>query len=319
MSKYHVPAEILQQAVDWLLKQQSATLTLKEQQEFERWLQQSEQHQRAWQCAEHFTATLASLPEQHSPEILQQAGKIQATQIIGKLMLVLSLPMLAYLSWQSNLRHQFFADYVSYTGQQKQVELSDGSQVYLNTQTAFDFTANMQQRHIDLHYGEIQIKTAKDHYTVKRPFLVETKHGVLEALGTVFNVQQIGDQTCVAVLEHAVKVTPYQLAPVIVQQNQQLCFNQHTYQPIQKINLNVQAWQQGLFFAYDLPLSQFVQEIQRYHKGYIYLDQDIADLRISGSYPVKDKAQMLHILAQTYPVQINTGLDGYIVTIKKKN
>lgn len=314
----NIPPEIMQQAVDWLLRQQAAPFSDEELQEFQQWLQQSPQHQRAWQCAEYFKSTIQTLPTQHSEDILQKASQIHAKRIakIGKLILLFALSASTYVVWSSNIHYRFSAEFSTKVGEQKQIKLSDGSQLYLNTNTALDTHFDQQQRLLELHYGEIQVQTVKDPQSIKRPFIVQTRHGTLEALGTVFNVKQIDDLTCVAVIESAVKVTAYHLQPVIIKENQQLCFNQNTYEPIQKMNVNQKLWQKGLFAAYDMPLSQFVHEMTRYHAGYISINKNIADLRISGAYPIQDNAKTLQILQRTYPIKVNRHLKDYVISIQ---
>ncbi|AOA59749.1 FecR family protein [Acinetobacter larvae] len=325
MKATDIPAQVFSQAVEWLLRQQQAPFSADEQQEFQQWLQQSEQHQRAWQCAEYLTEylnnSLDQLAPQQSSNVLQKAGQLQHQQLLrlGKLLLLtVVVSGLGYWGWQSDLAYAVLAEYRTQVGEQKLIHLSDGSQVYLNTDSAMDTQFNPQQRLLSLHYGEIQIRTAKEHRAQKRPFRVQTPYGTLEALGTVFNVQQLQQQTCVAVLESAVKISPLHLAPIIVRQNQQICFNQSAYQPIQQIQLNTQQWQSGLFSAYDLPLPAFVEQMQRYHRAYYQLDPALAHLTISGSYPLTDPQKTLELLQQTYPISIEQHLKGYVIRMQKR-
>ncbi|WP_445114892.1 FecR domain-containing protein [Acinetobacter sp. WZC-1] len=314
---------IFRQAADWMLKQQSAPLSAAEQQAFEQWVQQSEQHQRAWECVEHLNIALQGLPGKQARQILKQARQTRLRQLGGKLAVVCAVALSAYagwMGWDSQLRYQLMAEYSTATGEQKRVRISDGSQVYLNTRTAFDTQFDQQQRLIKLHYGEIHISTAPDSYPVKRPFRVQTRQGVLEALGTVFNVRQLDDQTCVAVIKSAVEVRVTGGAPLLVRENQQLCFNRQGYQPLQMMDVNaVEAWQRKLLFTYDMPLEKFIQEIRRYHQlTYFQVDDEVKNMLISGSYPLDDLSQVLALLNRTYPVRVEKKLAGRVIFLRAK-
>ena len=68
----------------------------------------------------------------------------------------------------------------------------------------------------------------------------------------------------------------------------------------------------------DLPLSEFVQRIGKYQKGYIALDDDIAQIKISGTYPINDLPTLYSMLAVTYKLDINRYAQGYWVSIGEK-
>lgn len=70
-----------------------------------------------------------------------------------------------------------------------------------------DVNFTQETRQIKLIDGEIYIETAKD--AQHRPFIVETKNGSVEALGTQFTVrQENSEQTKVKVYKHAVAIEP---------------------------------------------------------------------------------------------------------------
>jgi transmembrane sensor len=94
--------------------------------------------------------------------------------------------------------------YVTQVGEQRNVPLSDGSVVELNTDSRIDVRMDQQERDIVLH-GEAIFKVAHE---TARPFLVHTEHATVRAVGTQFNVYGRPDgSTTIAVLEGKVEVS----------------------------------------------------------------------------------------------------------------
>lgn len=65
------------------------------------------------------------------------------------------------------------ADYQTRTGEQREITLTDGSQVWLNTRSAISVHYHAGARLLKLVAGEILVHTAHD--TNSRPFYVETR------------------------------------------------------------------------------------------------------------------------------------------------
>ncbi|GER04781.1 hypothetical protein JCM17846_24630 [Iodidimonas nitroreducens] len=76
--------------------------------------------------------------------------------------------------------------YYSDIGQQRVIDLADGSVITLNTRTRIDVAYSDQARIIQLIYGEALFDVAKD---PNRPFRVLTQMGGVKAVGTVFSVR----------------------------------------------------------------------------------------------------------------------------------
>lgn len=95
------------------------------------------------------------------------------------------------------------SEYVTRTGEQRRIELSDGSLVHLNAESRLEVHMGEQERRIQLT-GEALFKVAKD---ASRPFRVYTEGVTVEAVGTQFNVYARDAQTKVSVLEGRVNVS----------------------------------------------------------------------------------------------------------------
>ncbi len=62
-------------------------------------------------------------------------------------------------------------------------------------------------------------------------------------------------------------------------------------------------------------LADFVAELTRYRRGFVRYDPAIANLRISGAFPIADTQRTLNMLVQTYPVRASGHLNGYWVSL----
>ena len=196
--------------------------------------------------------------------------------------------------------------------------MADGTQLTLNTATSVDVQFDSEKRFIWLRSGEILVQTAPDNALVSRPFIVGTQHGQLEALGTRFTVYQQKKVTQLAVLQGAVKVMPTQAnvsQQIIVNAGEQSSFNLYTVESPSPIDHAKTAWTQGMLLADKMPLGEFVSELARYRSGIVRCDPKIADLPVSGSFPVSDTDLALRMLVSTYPIQLTSVMQGYLINL----
>ncbi|MEJ1960797.1 MAG: FecR domain-containing protein [Gammaproteobacteria bacterium] len=101
----------------------------------------------------------------------------------------------------------FFSGWKQYStavGEQRVIELQDGSTVRLNTQSRIAVRLSEHTRDIRLISGEAIFKV---HHDTARPFRVHTLGAFIQAVGTEFNVYRRADRTKVAVLEGRVQIS----------------------------------------------------------------------------------------------------------------
>lgn len=103
--------------------------------------------------------------------------------------------------WWDNGWRSYATDF----GEQRIVELSDGSTVHLNTESRVKVKYGEASRDIRLIAGEALFKVQRDPV---HPFRVYADGNVIQAVGTQFNVYRRATSTTVAVLEGSVRITP---------------------------------------------------------------------------------------------------------------
>ncbi|MBU9825470.1 ferric citrate uptake sigma factor regulator FecR [Rahnella perminowiae] len=300
----------LKMAARWFVTLCSGDVTPQQNQKWQVWLAQHEDHRWAWQRVESLQGQMHSMPGKFSYQTLSHAHRqsdITRRRVLKGLLVLLGLGG-TWKAWQTPAGQGLLADMRTSTGEIKTLRLDDGSQLSLNTASAADIRFTPQQRLIRLHQGEIRITTARDPQPVARPFLVQTQQGMLRALGTDFIVRQYDDATRLAVLKHAVEVTlPGHPVPCLqISEGHSVRFTGTAFGEVTAIESGAGSWNKGVLSVSDRRLAEVVDELARYRHGHLSCDPAVADLRISGTFPLNDTDSVLNILSRTLPVKIQT-------------
>ena len=201
------------------------------------------------------------------------------------------------------------ADHRTGTGEQREIELADGSRIWLNTDTAIDVRFDERERRVVLVQGEIFITTAKD---ATRPFLVRTGHGRLQALGTRYNVRRDADRTLLAVYEGAVEVRAETGSVRVVAAGRQAQVDGRGISDAGPADVARSAWTDGVLVADNVSLKAVLQELQRYRRGHLGVADEVADLVVYGNFPALDPERVLRMLASALPIRIEQPLPWWI-------
>ena len=321
LTRRHEPPldpKVLEEAAEWLMRLSERDLSDTERAEWECWRVSSPERGRAWSRAQMLQNKLGGLPRSLAMSALDRPSSPERRAALGKLALLLAVVPAGWGSWKLAQSQQWSADYRTAVGERRELTLADGSHITLNTGTAIDVLFDTQQRLIQVREGEILVETAPDVSPLARPFLVSTREGRMQALGTRFSVRELQSRTHLAVLEGAVRIEladARQAAPIIVNAGQRTDFSSRTVGPLNPTDRNVSAWTQGMLMADKMRLADFVAELARYRRGFVRCDPAIAELRVSGAFPISDTQRTLNMLVQTYPVLVTGHLSGYWLTL----
>ncbi len=137
--------------------------------------------------------------------------------------------------------------------------------------------------------------------------MVTTDDGVAQALGTRYSVRQQAARTTVAVEEGAVLMrTKMSGQQLVLQAGQVSSMTQQEIGEATTVRESVWAWKQGQILADNMRLDDFITELSRYRTGFVSVDPAIAELRISGVFPVAKPDDVLASLTNSLPVSIHT-------------
>ena len=310
-----IGAAVAEQAVSWLIEMQGGALTPLRQQAWEQWLQAHSEHQRAWEHIQRVNQRLRNLSSPLAHAALNAPQSSSRRQALKLLLLLGAGSALTYGLRDRLPIAPLLADFSTPVGQRRRLQLHDGSQIHLNTGSSMDVRFDAQHRVIRLLEGEMQLTSARD----ARPLQVLTAHGALQPQAARLNVRQFGDRTELAVFDGRVELTPQaHPGPALwVQPRQQLSFDRQGWNAPRPLDAGSGAWADGMLVAAHMRLGDFLAELGRYRRGQLNCDPTVADLLISGTYPVDDSERVLDLLQISLPVRVRR-FTRYWVTVEAR-
>lgn len=292
----------LRDAAHWHARLGAAPGCEDNQRQWQTWHQQDAMHQWAWQRLQLLQSELQGLSGPLARRALQAGDSpVGRRTVLKGLLLGIGATGLGWSCYRE--MPVWLADVRTATGERRRLTLDDGTQLILNTASAVDIRYDDVQRLLVLRAGEIWIETGKD----ARPFKVRTAQGELRALGTRFNVRQHDGHTELTVIEHAVAVRNAPNADeLIVQAGHRLDFDSGALPLPQAADANLGQWRNGRLVIDDWRLADALTELQRYRPGFIQCASEVADLRLSGAFPLDDSDRALAAIVRVLPVRIET-------------
>ncbi len=285
-----IPEPVAQMAVDWFVELQSAQVSTATRTQWLAWRNAHPDHERAWQRIEAVRGSFGSVSSPVKSTIVRAAlsarGSIRRKQTVKVLGVLFFAGTGAWMvEWQTRVLR---ADFKTAIGQQRTVYLEDGTELVLNTDTAVNLHFSATERRIELVTGEILVSTAKDSRIASRPFLVDAPHGRMRALGTVFSVREQDNATTLAVFDGAVEVWPKRLSgqSTVVHAGEQISFTTTDIMPVSVADIVNIAWKDNMLVVKDMRLDDFLQALGRYSDVAFSCAENVAALRVSGSYPL---------------------------------
>ncbi|MGE8413493.1 MAG: FecR domain-containing protein [Pseudomonas sp.] len=305
---------VVEQASEWLMLHWNGELDPPQRQAFAAWQQADPEHRRAWQRLQQLQQTLGSVPE-HSAHLLRaQPVDHQRRAALKVLGLLLVAGGSGYLVQGSQPWRAAFAGQRTATGEVRHLTLSDDSLLELNSASAVDVLFSASERRIRLIQGEILLTSGHD----PRPLIVETAAGDIQALGTRFAVRELDGGTRVDLYEGALRVSPRHAPALQLSAGERLWFSADRVSARQMAQPNASSWSQGRLVAERQPLGQFVAELARYRPGVLRCDEQVADLLLTGVFPLADTEAVLAALERSLPVKVHK-VTRYWVTLKPRD
>jgi transmembrane sensor len=276
----------------------------------DRWRAAHPEHERAWQRAQKIDRKFSMLEPGVGLPTLGRENRLDRRAAIKTLSTLLVAGSAGYLAYRITPWREWASDERTATGERRTVVLADGTRVDLNTATAFDIAFSNTERRMVLHTGEILVETGPDAgrgSAMYRPFIVQTVHGSIRALGTRFDVRRgSGDATRVAVLHGAVEVTPVSMPSFkrVAAAGDETRFTATSVEPASAVDPHIADWSRGVLFADRVRLDDFAAELSRYRPGVLRCDPSVASLRITGAFQIGNTDNILAALPDTLPVRV---------------
>ncbi|RUL75249.1 FecR family protein [Dyella choica] len=196
--------------------------------------------------------------------------------------------------------------YSTAAGQQRTVQLADGSSILLDTDSQISVRYSSRTRRVDLLQGQAQFTVQGNHAW---PFVVHAGSGTVTAVGTQFQVRVNGTSTDVALLKGKLAIAT-QVADGTAQNaaligGESLGFDQGGHiTPAHPLDLQrAQGWTQGKLFVHDWRLPQLLLEMNRYSSTKLAIgDPSLQDIHVSGIFRTNDQQTFLLLLQQGWDI-----------------
>lgn len=303
------PPTAAETAIRWMVRLQSGHATPLDHQACLRWQRERPENAQAWAAIDAFSQQLKALPSSLVHGTLAVPTRPRRRAVFKSVLLLggtagLGLAVSTDGGWQA-----LAADHRTGVGERRRVALADGSVLQLNTATALDVRLDARERCVTVRSGEALVDCAPDREaSPARPFLVRTAEGEVRARGGRFIVRRFAGRTSVQALTGGLDVRPHApkdqgSAHVHLAPGQQWLFDSHGTGTVGAADADAAAWTGGVVVARAMRLAALAAELARYRRGWLRCEQAVAELRISGVFPVDDIGRVLAALQRTLPVR----------------
>lgn len=335
-----IDKKILEEAAEHYLSLQEESMSGAELKAWQAWFMRSKDHQLAfrrletlWGALDHVSAdnitksdwtvddtASASVIGMIAPETSRSKPRVSAPGFWGTIAASFAAVFVAgYLSLSPTDVVSPAVPVTAYhtvAGEQRVVNLADGSIVELGPDSEVSVSYSGEERGLELVRGQAIFTVAKN---PNRPFVVRAGSGSVTAIGTVFNVRRSESDVQVRVMEGTVAVRPQteeqptseendfsKSVALVTAGNQTLYDGQGMMTPIEEADLSEGlAWRVGVLTMVNRELSDVIQELNRFVESEIAIGDDaIGKFHFTGTvYPDK-LDEWLAGLTQGYPLKV---------------
>jgi len=300
---------VLQAAIQWWVMLQSNADDRALAKACEQWRAADPRHQEVWEQLEMFLTTLRDIPPEFATTHLLAGRRSKADTISGRRRRVVkallgvaglgaSVTFVSeYSPWQ-----RLVADYSTQTGERRRVMVNADTQLDLASDTAVSVEKNPKgQLLVMLLRGQLGV--AMHGGTGERTLRVSAADDLIKATDARFTVwkQSSGIQLAVYDGQISMRDDVYGLRTVMAGTS---VYHAHGIWQEGAAVESDSAWMDGLLVANNDRLSTVIDALGRYLNGKLSVSDAVADLPVSGVFPLDDPRRALGMLEQTLPIQI---------------
>jgi transmembrane sensor len=319
-SKTH--SAIVSEASTWFIEFRAGDVTGEARTQFIEWLRRSPEHiqayldiSRLWaelpasNAAGQFdigaliedarrSADVISLAPGHSPSpttfsVLRPKTRWQRRSVQLAAAATVLLAVVGVWLWRGTEASDAYATAI---GEQRTIQLADGSTIELNSQSSVQVRLAEHRRDVMLLEGQALFRVAKDR---SRPFVVHAGDAEVRAVGTEFDVYRKQGGTVVTVVEGRVETNDESGAPpILLSAGEQLTVAPHMVtKPMRTDTAVATAWLQKHLVFEETPLSDVAEQFNRYSRRPLVIDDHtLQQVKISGIYSSTDPASLINFL-----------------------
>jgi transmembrane sensor len=197
-----------------------------------------------------------------------------------------------------------------------QFAMFDGSKIWVNANSRLQIpTKSNADRKIKLLSGEIYLEVAK--YKNSK-FLVETQNGLVEVLGTKFNVISSAKSFKTTLVEGKVKLVKEQIEQILEPNTSGLWRNNEFV--VTRANLNADlAWKNNVFYFNNYSINRIANQIEDWYGVKVHVDADVSKNKNTYSgemrrdVPLKEVKKMLEFISG-----LHVSIEGENLNVENK-
>lgn len=316
-------SDIEANAAQWLMRREQPDWTSDDERDFQSWLDASLAHKAAFwrlEAAWESSDRLAAVAPQATASFRSYGWRSRAAMAMAASLVLLCGVAIAF-------RHHLAAPPVSVAvqelrfatpvGGRKDITLSDGSHVLLNTATAVRISIGRDHRQVWLDRGEAFFDVAHDR---NRPFAIYAGADRVTVLGTRFALRRDPGRLRVAVERGAVRVGVAGVSADDGPPNTVVAAGQTALVQDKSVLLTsgvdtALSWLNGTLTFDQTTIEQAANEFNRYNRRQIRLQDDVVrQLRIGGSFRAGNVDAFVRLLHEALGLRVTQGDNEIIIS-----
>ncbi|MDR6782765.1 transmembrane sensor [Pedobacter africanus] len=199
--------------------------------------------------------------------------------------------------------------------------MSDGTEVWLNSETRLRYPATLNEtgeRMVYLESGEAYFKVTKNKHA---PFMVNLNGMQVEVLGTSFNINSFNQKISTTLVEGSIRVNRKGKPPVLQVPGEQSNFDPLTG-GITKSEVDIYpftSWKDGWLVFNDNSIGEVMEQVGRWYDYRISFEsQELKALRFGGKLRKSKKiTDVLNVIERSN--ELKCSISGQTIYIQHKN
>jgi transmembrane sensor len=313
----------------WLVRMVDADEHDPRRADFERWIAADPVHARAYRQAQQLWSL--GVEAARHPDLLAATNQAvhgpqssQTRQMRFWLAPAMAVAAAGFLLggvvalWWPGTAPQRGIRYATGTGQQRAIQLEDGSGLLLDTDSAVVVRYDREAREVELLHGRVEFRVRHDEAW---PFVVGAGGGTVTDVGTTFQVS-VGTrhEVSVVLLEGRVSVATAHSKSTLTS-GQALRFDR-TGVVRAPYPADLQAalgWTSGEVVAHGWTLARLLAEMNRYSTTKLEIgDAALHDVHVTGTFRAGDQATLLKVLESGWPIRAHRLSSTRVVLLHRK-
>ena len=312
--------DLQRQALDWLRRLTSGEVSRSDIEALDRWRAQSRAHRRAFARANLLWDVLEPVAREagkRRPQTVLPFARPIGRRVILTGTAAAAAAGLAYVAIRPPLHlwpaiSELAADYRTAAGERRQVSLTSGVTIEMNTRTSLAERGADGAHKLELISGQVAVDVQGG---ASSPVVVVAADGQALADRAHFDVRRDDSSVCVTCSQGAVQVTCRSFAAALGP-GQQVRYDAQGLGPVVAVDSNiVTSWQRGLLLFRDVPLAQVVEEVNRYRPGkLVLLNDDLGRRKVVAGFRIDQIDDVVAYVSRTFGARTRS-LPGGIVLL----